>query len=357
MGSAPVWLQWPIAGAIRAGVAAVGSAPAPLTLRAARSLGRVAATAPMNRTRLGRAEANLAVAFPGWDEDRIRETAIASYEHLFLLGAEIAYGPRALTPDAWLRHVQLGEVASGVREVLSGRPAILVTGHCGNWEVLGCTVSMLGFPLHALYRPLDLKPLDDWVRRTRQRYGLALVDKFGAVHQLPKIVRQGAPVAFVADQNGGDRGVFVPFFNRLTSSYKSIGLLAMQFNASIICGVARRTAPPGVSPDRLHYHFEVVDVYGPQDWETQPDPLFYLTARYRRAIEMMVREAPEQYLWMHRIWRSRPRHERLGRPFPEALAEKIRSLPWTTEADLELIQDRSAQDAATLARLGVSRLS
>lgn len=357
MSSPSAWLQWPITGAIRAGVAAAGCVPAPMTIRAARALGYAAAAAPMNRVRLGRATSNLRIAFPSWDEDRIRRTAIASYEHLFMLGAEIACGPRALTPDAWQRHVQVGEVAAGVEEVLAGRPAILITGHCGNWEVLGCTVSMLGFPLHALYRPLDLKPLDDWVRRTRQRYGLTLVDKFGAVHDLPRIVRQGAPVSFVADQNGGDRGVFVPFFNRLTSSYKSIGLLAMQFDASIVCGCARRLAPPGTAPDGLQYRFDVIDVYGPDDWNDQPDPLFYLTARYRRAIEKMVRLAPEQYLWMHRIWRSRPRHERLARPFPEAMADKIRSLPWTTEADLELIRSRSAADAATLARLGVSRLS
>lgn len=357
MASKQAWMQRPAAAVIRAAVAAAGSAPAPMTIRAARSLGRLAATAPMNRVRLGRAEANLRIAFPHWDEDRVRRTAIASYEHLFMLGAEIAYGPRALTPDAWLRHVRVGEVAEGVEEVLAGRPSIMITGHCGNWEALGCTVSMLGFPLHALYRPLDMKPLDEWVRRTRQRYGLTLVDKFGAVHQLPKIVRRGAPVAFVADQNGGDRGVFVPFFNRLTSSYKSIGLLAMQFDASIICGLARRDIPAGRAPDGLQYRFDVIDVYGPEDWREHPDPLFYLTARYRRAIETMVRLAPEQYLWMHRIWRSRPRHERLGRPFPDGLAEKIRSLPWTTEGDLELIRQRSAEDAATLARLGTTRLS
>ncbi|MFG0283298.1 MAG: lysophospholipid acyltransferase family protein [Phycisphaerales bacterium JB039] len=354
---APAWTQRPIAAAIRAVVAGAGSAPAWATLRAARGLGRLAATAPANRKRLERAEGNLRVAFPDWDDDRVRRTAIATYEHLFMLGAEIAHGPRALTPDAWLRHVRIGEVAAGVREVLAGRPAILITGHCGNWEVLGCTVAMLGFPLHALYRPLDLAPLDDWVRRTRRRYGLTLVDKFGAVHQLPQIVRRGAPVAFVADQNGGDRGVFVPFFNRLTSSYKSIGLLAMQFDASIICGLARRDAPMGAAPDGLRYRFDVIDVYGPADWSGQPDPLFYLTARYRRAIETMIRLAPEQYLWMHRIWRSRPRHERLGRPFPDQMAEKIRSLPWTTEADLERIMRHSEQDAATLARLGTSRLS
>jgi KDO2-lipid IV(A) lauroyltransferase len=97
--------------------------------------------------------------------------------------------------------------------------------------------------------------MDRWVRQTRARRGLTLIDKFGALRQLPDLVAAGAPVGFVADQNGGDRGVFVPFFNRLASTYKSIGLLAMQFNATVLCGGAwrvpagKRTLPrrPGLS--------------------------------------------------------------------------------------------------------------
>ncbi|MCK6458245.1 MAG: hypothetical protein L6Q92_17160, partial [Phycisphaerae bacterium] len=73
------------------------------------------------------------------------------------------------------------------------------------------------------------------------------------------------------------------------------------------------------------------------------------TARYRRAIEQAVISAPEQYLWMHRIWKSRPRHERLNRPFPPSLREKMRSLPWMSEEDIDRLVDRSNQDAAALA--------
>src|SRR6185295_19043495 len=163
------------------------------------------------------------------------------------------------------------------------------------------------------------------------------------------------PVGFVADQNGGDRGVFVPFFNRLASSYKSIGLLAMRFNATIGCAYARRV--PDDKPGTLGYRIECTDVFGPKDWNSHPDPLFYLTARYRRAIETMVRKAPEQYLWMHRIWRSRPRHERSQKPFPAALEEKIRLLPWITDEDVERIKDHSARDARTLLETGQDKLS
>ncbi|MBY0262107.1 MAG: hypothetical protein K2Q20_07165, partial [Phycisphaerales bacterium] len=92
-----------------------------------------------------------------------------------------------------------------------------------------------------------------------------------------------------------------------------------------------------------------IDIITPEDWKDQPDPLFYISARYRRALEAMVRRAPEQNLWLHRYWKSRPRHEHAGKPVPRGLLEKIRALPWTTEEDVERIKDWSARDAAELA--------
>jgi Kdo2-lipid IVA lauroyltransferase/acyltransferase len=349
---------------MRSLAAGAGALPPAQVIPAARALGRTFATLPFNRKRLARAQDNLAHAFPDWDDARRHDYAVRSYEHLLTLGAELLYTPRLLNEDGWGEHVIVGDGMEHIlRTLVECRPCLLITGHCGNWEALGYTVALLGFPLHALYRPLDLPPLDRWVRAARQRRGLILVDKFGALRQLPGLVRRGAPIAFVADQNGGDRGLFVPYFNRLTSTYKSIGLLALQFNATIACGVARRLGPD--EPDsttrnasgQLRYRMELYDHFGPEDWAGHPDPLFYLSARYRRAIELMVRRAPEQYLWMHRIWRSRPRHERLNRPFPTQLEEKLRTLPWLTDADIETIKDHSARDARTLAETGADRLS
>jgi hypothetical protein len=96
----------------------------------------------------------------------------------------------------------------------------------------------------------------------------------------------------------------------------------------------------------LRYRLDVVDVIEPSHWEKHPDPLFYITARYRRAIELMVRSAPEQYLWMHRYWKSRPRWETEGTPFPPRLIDKMRTLPWMTEADIAHVVERSARDTS-----------
>ena len=89
-------------------------------------------------------------------------------------------------------------------------------------------------------------------------------------------------------------------------------------------------------------NIEVADFIRPEEWADHPDPVFYITARYNHALERMIRGNPEQYLWVHRRWRSRPRFERQGRPMPGRLVEKIESLPWMTPHELERIINASA---------------
>lgn len=347
---------------------AIGPGPA---LSVARSIGRRFGALPFNRKRVTRAAGNIAVAFPRLEEGERRELVYRSYEHLAMLAVEVAYLPRLITEHNWAEHIDVGPTDDALRALLSGRPTLCITGHCGNWEVLGAGMAALGFPMHSVYRPLDSKPIDDWVRRTRGRQGTRLLDKFGAVEELPNLLRNSEPIGFVADQNAGDRGLFVPFFGRLASTYKTIGLMAMRSNAVIVCGVAHRkgwdsataanadgghAAMRRVGGSGLSYTLNIADVIWPEDYFAQPDPLFYLTARYRHAIEKMVSAAPEQYLWMHRAWKSRPKHERENTAFPKTLRKKLAQLPWVGEEGAERLERQSADDAATLARLNTDRL-
>ncbi len=123
----------------------------------------------------------------------------------------------------------------------------------------------------------------------------------------------------------------MPFFGRLASSYKSIALLAMHHNVPVIAGYAVRIG------EQFLYEIDYTDIIVPGDWADQPDPLFYITARYNRAIEAMIRRDPTQYLWLHRRWKSRPKHERQGQPVPAKLIDKLAALPWMTQAELDRI--------------------
>ena len=365
-------MEYPLYLAIRGALSAPLVAGIGPSIEAGRRIGRAFGGAKFNRKRVERITGHLSTAFPEMDEAARRRLVLTSYEHLAMLGVEVAYTNRLLTADSWLNHVEFGDVGPGIRKLAAERPLVFICGHGGNWEVLGYSMALIGFPFHALYRPLDLKPLDRWVKHTRGRAGMVLVDKFGAMHDMPKIVRAGGHLGFVADQNAGDRGVFVPFFGRLASTYKSIALLVMQFGATVVCGQATRLDErdanpmnrPGavgegfsvLTPGAFRYRVRLGDYFEAKAWKGHPDPMFYICARFRWALEQLVRQAPEQYLWMHRVWKSRPKHEKDGKPMPESWVEKLRTLEWLSGEDVERLVDQSAHDAAYLKQSGTDRL-
>jgi KDO2-lipid IV(A) lauroyltransferase len=95
----------------------------------------------------------------------------------------------------------------------------------------------------------------------------------------------------------------VDFFGRKASTYKSIGLLAMQYETPVIIGYSRRLN------DEFKFAVGAQDVIYPQDWKSQDDPLRYITQRYTKALEDIVRQDPGQYWWVHRRWKTRPKGE------------------------------------------------
>jgi KDO2-lipid IV(A) lauroyltransferase len=340
---------------IRAVVGGLGVLPVGANMALMRRVAGMFVHSRFNRNRANRAKENLRWCFPDWTEEQIEQASVDAYKHLFSLAAEAIATPSRITAENWAHYIELGNVRDGLRVMLDRPPCILVTAHSGNWEVIGYALGLLGFRVHAVYRPLDMRAADRWVREVRSARGLFLLDKFGAMRQAPGIMTRGEMLAFTADQNAGARGMFVPFFDRLTSTYKSIGLLAMQYNAPIVCGHALRIGkhgpdvPESLDDQTFRYRVHVEDVILPEDWAGQPDPLFYITSRYRNAIERMVISSPQQYLWMHRYWKARPPHEEAGKPFPSRLREKIESLPWMTPERVERLVAKSAQDAADLA--------
>jgi len=269
-----------------------------------------------------RAIYNIRLALPDLSDHDVERIARASMQHFLQLGIEVLFTPRLLQLDTWADRLEVGNIRESLDLVLSDRPVIMATPHFGNWEVLGYAMALLGIDLSAVARPIDNPLVNDYLLGVRQRKGMKIITKWGASEVMTDVLQRGGTLGFIADQNAGDKGMFVPFMGRLASTYKSIGLLAIRYNAPVICGGAHRIG------NRFEYEFHIQDIIYPEQWAEQDDPLFYLTARYNRAMEQLILRYPEQYLWIHRRWRSRPRHERLGKPMPKALRRKLETLPW-----------------------------
>lgn len=252
-----------------------------------------------------RALTNLRRSFPDMPEAERRALAQRSLRQIPMLGIDVLFTTRLVHLDTWTRYVEM----SNFREVLSllterHKSIVMLTGHYGNFEILGYVLATLGFPTASVARPLDNRHISKWLFGVREKMGQRIIAKSGATAVVIEELEKHGAVGFVADQNAGSKGLFVDFFGRKASTYKSIGLVAMEYDAPIVVGYARR-----VGEAKFKFQIGTQDIIYPDDWKDQPDPLLYITQRYTAAIEAFVREDPGQYWWVHRRWKSRPKGE------------------------------------------------
>ena len=251
-----------------------------------------------------RAQRHVRLSFPEFSEDEVHRVARESLRNMFYLLLEVAFTPRLVKPHNWARRIRLKNMSRTIELLLRhDQPLLMLTGHFGNWEVVGYSMAALGFPSYAVARLLDNPYLNDYVLGFRQRQGMTILDKRGATTMIPSLLDNNEAVSFIADQDAGRRGLFVNFFGRKASTYKSIALLAMQHEIPVIVGYGRRLGRD------FRFEIGVEDVIEPADWKDLDDPMTYITQRYTKALEDVIRRDPEQYLWIHRRWKHRPKGE------------------------------------------------
>jgi len=287
---------------MRAVAALLYSLPVEWNIRIARRLGDVLFL--LDRKHRERAQENLGHAYPDWPAARVRAVARESLRQFCVLGVEVLFTTRLVRIDTWSRYVDLAGIEQTLALLLRKNQGLVVlTGHYGSWEILGYVLATLGFEINVVARPIDNPYVDRWLLGVREKQGQKVIAKKGATEEVTQVLDRHGVVGFIADQDAGRKGVFVDFFGRKASTYKSIALVAMQYEVPVVVGYARRDR------DRFHFRAGVRDVIHPADWKDRPDPLRYITQRYTSALESIVREDPAQYLWAHRRWKSRPKGE------------------------------------------------
>lgn len=247
------------------------------------------------------AHENLSQAYPQLDTTAKTDGLVRSvYHHFCTLIVEITHIPRRLHTTNWRRHVDLTGAESLVAALLSNRPLLLVTGHFGNWELGGYILGLLGFRTYAIARPLDNPHLDRFLRRFRENTGQQLLAKHGDFDHMQDILRGNGIIATLADQDAGQRGLFVNFFGRPASTHKAVALLAIEYRTPLIVIGMRKLGDP------IRYRLVVEDIIPPEEYAQRGDAVRAITERFTTALERVVRAAPEQYFWVHRRWKHRP---------------------------------------------------
>ena len=248
-----------------------------------------------------RAMANLEAAYPDKGRAWLERIGRRSFEQLAMLGVDVLLTPRLARRDNWREYGEYKNIERAKWLMQEGKGLLLLTGHYGNFEILGYLMGLFGFNLYSVARPLDNRYLDQYIRAIRERHGQRIVDKRGAAVLMSQVREKGVSLGLIADQDAGRKGIFVDFFGRPASTFKSIALMAAHDNLPIVVGYSRRIG------NAYRFEIGVNRLILPEEWADRPDPIRWITAEYTRAIEAFVREDPSQYWWVHRRWKTEPR--------------------------------------------------
>jgi len=186
-------------------------------------------------------------------------------------------------------------------EHVTGHPQeqglVCVTAHVGAWEVLGASMHLLGRPIISVAKGVEETVYERFLRRLREVHGQRIISFAGAVKEGRTLVQSGAALAFVADQHTAANRIWIPFFGVPSAFVKTPAALARRYGVPLLVGFCRRVGPG--YRFRATFHLLI-----------RPDPdararldIARMTRTYVRYLEAYVRAHPEDYLWLHRLWR------------------------------------------------------
>jgi Kdo2-lipid IVA lauroyltransferase/acyltransferase len=240
------------------------------------------------------ARRNLALALPELDAARheaIADGVFRSIARMLVAFAKMPSIGRA-NMQRWIRYEGFEHFAEGMRR---GRGVLFATAHLGNWELSAHAHALLTGPMDVVARPLDNARLDRFVERRRTLGGNRVLAKRDSARAILKALAANRAVGILIDQNASpEEGVFVNFFGIPASAHAGFMKLAAHSGAAVVPGFALWSEAERRYVLRFYPPLEVT---GDAARDTQA---------LQSALERIVREYPDQWLWIHRRWKTRP---------------------------------------------------
>lgn len=243
---------------------------------------------------------NLALAYPDWPVERRDALLRGVYRSLGWQLAEFC-----LMPHYTLAQANQFIEYDGLERYLAarerGKGVLVLTGHLGAWELSSFYHSLAGYPMGLVIRRLDNPLVDAFVNRIRCLHGDRVIHKDDFARGLISAMRAGETVGILMDTNmTPPQGVFVPFFGVEACTASGMARVALKTDAAVLPGFLLWNE----ARQKYVLHFgEQIELVRTGDAESD---IVANTAAFTVAIERAVRSAPEQWLWLHRRWKTRP---------------------------------------------------
>ena len=298
------WLEY---AAAWTGLKALGLLPR----SAARQIGAAfAALAYQVRTPLKRAATfNLQLAFPDMSEAERHGIVRGMVRQIGWMAGEFSQFPKYTAANI-SEIVTIDGAKNFECAQRRGKGVLFLTGHMSAWELAPFAHALYGHPLHFLVRPVVNPRVDALINRYRCLSGNQPIEKNRSARAILKVLAEGGTVGILTDTNTSlDEGVFVDFFGRPASTTSGIARIALRTDAAVIPGFLVWEA----SEKKYHLEFgRALDLVrtGDEDADVREN-----TARFMAVIEAYVREHPDQWLWVHKRWKTRPPGESPIYPF------------------------------------------
>jgi KDO2-lipid IV(A) lauroyltransferase len=239
---------------------------------------------------------NLKIAFPENDFSTNKKLAYKIYLSFAITLVEILYFPY-LNKEVLLNAVQCTNSELIVEKFKEGRGVILLSSHYGNWEFLAISVAMqIQLPFSVIVKPLRNPLVYEWMNNARTKFGNEVVPLGISIRKTYQTLKEKKIVAMVADQRGPAEGVRVDFFGKKVSVYTGPAALAIKTGAPLICGIAVREKD-------YNYKVVLVEISQHNLPDNEEEKIMEISRRYTSYLEKVIRENPEQWLWMHNRWK------------------------------------------------------
>jgi KDO2-lipid IV(A) lauroyltransferase len=249
------------------------------------------------------AEFNLRLAFPDWSDAQRRTTIRGMVRNLGWMAAEFARLPRYSKEN-----IEQVVILDGHENFLAGQQrgkgVLYLTGHLGAWELSSYAHALYGYPLHYMARPLDNPRIDALINGYRCLSGNRPVFKNESARALLKILRDAGTVGILADQNTmPQEGAFVDFFGTPACTTTGLARVALHTGAAVVPGYAYWDG--AIRKYRLRFEPPVELV---RTGDTERD-VFANTQKFTKVLQDIIRKHPEQWVWVHARWKTRPKGE------------------------------------------------
>ena len=239
---------------------------------------------------------NLQIAFPENNLRTNKKLAYKIYKSFAISLVEILYLPY-LKKEALHNVVECSNPELIVNKFKEGKGVILLSSHFGNWEFIAISVAIqIQLPFSVIVKPLRNPLVFEWMNKARTKFGNEVVPLGISIRKTYQTLKEKKIVAMVADQRGPAEGVKVDFFGKKVSIYPGPAVLALKTGAPLICGIPIRDKD-------YKYKTTLIEISLENLPEGEDEKVIEISQRYTSYLEKVIREHPEQWLWMHNRWK------------------------------------------------------